>query len=232
VPAIIGFYQGRQVALNVASFDELTAAQILDFGGSMLPHAPALLSATQADAFLKAGSVPTPSSASYSSSSSSSPDALPAAAKVKVVLLYNKRAMPLVFRVMAAKFHGTGSTSVSSHSHRLDRVWLLLFLKLPPPCSWICCSFFMPVCFVIFTHSHHNASCAVSRVSICATADTMSFGMVATNTQNPAFEHLANIYGLQGRKLPIFIVQKEGKTAPIVREWAGMFLSHLPRAHN
>jgi hypothetical protein len=111
VPAIIGFYQGRQVALNVASFDELTAAHILDFGGSMLPHAPALLSATQADAFLKAGSVPTPSSASYSSSSSSSssPDALPAAAKVKVVLLYNKRTMPLVFRVMAAKFHGMGS---------------------------------------------------------------------------------------------------------------------------
>ena len=50
----------------------------------------------------------------------------------------------------------------------------------------------------------------------------MSFAMVATNTQNPAFEHLANIYGLQGRKLPIFIVQKEGKTAPIVREWLGM----------
>ncbi len=54
-------------------------------------------------------------------------------------------------------------------------------------------------------------------------ADTMSFAMVATNTQNPAFEHLANIYGLQGRKLPIFIVQKESKTAPIVREWLGMF---------
>ncbi len=51
----------------------------------------------------------------------------------------------------------------------------------------------------------------------------MSFAMVATNTQNPAFEHLANIYGLQGRKLPIFIVQKEGKTAPIVREWLGTF---------
>lgn len=113
MPAIIGFYQGRQVALNVASFDELTAAQILDFGGSLLPHAPALLSATQADAFLKAGSVPTPSAASSSySSSSTSPDALPAAAKVKVVLLYNKRAMPLVFRVMAAKFHGTGGGSL------------------------------------------------------------------------------------------------------------------------
>jgi hypothetical protein len=80
-----------------------------------------------------------------------------------------------------------------------------------------------------FTCSLHNHLCCLSSI-VCATADTMSFGMVATNTQNPAFEHLANIYGLQGRKLPIFIVQKEGKTAPIVREWTGMRLSLICHA--
>lgn len=45
--------------------------------------------------------------------------------------------------------------------------------------------------------------------------------MVATNVHNPAFEHLANIYGLHGRSLPLLLVQKEAGTAPIIKEWPG-----------
>jgi hypothetical protein len=121
----MAFYQGKQFTMNVASFDELTAAQILDFGGSLLPHAPALLSATQADSFLKSASVPTPSSSSSSSSSS-----LPAAAKVKVVLLYNKRVMPLVYRVLAAKFHGMGDLSLQ-HEYEYMFEFALDFFTSP-----------------------------------------------------------------------------------------------------
>jgi hypothetical protein len=52
--------------------------------------------------------------------------------------------------------------------------------------------------------------------------------MVATNVDNPAYHHLLQIFGLHGRSLPMVVLQKEGASAPIIRDFPGE-LTHSHR---